>query len=186
MKAWRKLKPELPGPTPSEVPNNQTNDTIVVISTKEREAMNKMKATLADIGRLLEENVANQSKVKEDTKRISNEIQETFSGYLAKLTERAVTLKKKLSAESKARSDALLQQQETLQKQRESVESGLKDQNEMLTDAKLEGKKREIKMEAITNDLLGATYQEAKAIEVQELVFSHDDDSVSEVGIEYR
>ena len=90
-------------------------------------------------------------------------------------------MKRKLSAESKVQTDALQQQQDKLQKLRESVESGLKDQNVMIRDPKMDGKKREIKMEEIVNDVIGAMDQKAMSMKPREIVFSCDDNAVSEV-----
>lgn len=51
-----------------------------MLQAKEQMALTRMESALSDIDRLLDENAAKQSKVKEDTKRINNEIEQTFKG----------------------------------------------------------------------------------------------------------
>ena len=181
MKAWRKLKPDAASSTPSgAAPIQQIRH--IVISSKEQAAMQKMKETLSKINQLLEENTASQAKLTADAQRISSQIESTFSEYVAKLTERAAALQEQLRKESERETNSLKQQQETLQKLKESVESGLESQNAMLIDTKIDDKKREIKIEAITSKLLSVMDKDEMSMTASDLVFSTDDDAVSEVS----
>ena len=173
MTAWRKLKPEAP---PSDV---TTNKTFIVISAKEQDAMSKLQKAGSEVDRLLEENAAIQGKLTADTQRISSEIDSAFTDYMTRLTQRAEALKQKLNAESKEREDAVVQQQQYLTKLKESIASGLQQENEMLIDTKMDAKKREIKMESITNEVLNTMTN--LTISAPEIVFSRDDQSVLEV-----
>ena len=107
-----KTKPIIPSP------HSESADTISTKGYKLRE-----------IQQLIDENVTNEAKLKADTKRINDEIEATFSGYIELLTQRVVELKKRLSDESKQQSDALLQQRQQLQNIKESVANGLGDIN---------------------------------------------------------
>merc|ERR1719244_1246795 len=152
----------------------------IVITAKEQEAMDKMKTTLTQIDLLLEQNAMQKAKVTADTQRISNEIESVFGGYIAQLTERMVTLKKELTTESKKQTDALQQQYEQLNNVRDSIEDGIKEQNTMLTDTQIDAKKRQIQMEQITDSAVGAMDSETMKVEVNDIVFQHDDDRISE------
>ena len=181
MKAWRKLKPDAASSTPSgAAPIQQIRH--IVISSKEQAAMQKMKEALSKINQLLEQNTARQAKLTADAQRISSQIESTFSAYVAKLTERAMALQKQLRAESERETNSLKQQQEVLQKLRESVESGLESQNAMLIDTKIDDKKREIKIEGITSKLLSAMDEDGMSMKAPDLVFASDDKAVSEVS----
>ena len=73
------------------------------------------------------------------------------------------------------------QQQEKLQKMKQSVESGLESQNTMLIDTKIDDTKRESKIEEITSNLLSAIEENGVSTEAPDLVFLSDDDAVSKV-----
>lgn len=181
MKAWRKLKPDTASPTASTVaPIREIHH--IVISAKEQKSMRKMKETLSNIAQLLEQNTANQAKLTADMQRISGQIESTFSEYIAKVTERAMALQEQLRVESKKEIDALKQQQENLLKLQESVESGLESQNAMLMDKKIDDRKREFKIEEITNKMLSAIDKDVMSMVIPDLIFASDDDAFSEVG----
>lgn len=180
MKAWRKLNPDVASVSASNLaPAQQIRH--IVISTKEQEAMQKMKAALSNIAQLLEQNAADQAKLTATTQRISSQIESIFSNYVAKLTDRAMALQEQLRTESKKQGEALIQQQENLQKFKESIESELERQNAMLIDTKMDDKKREVKIEEITDKQLSAINDDVKTIKTADLVFATDDNVVSEV-----
>ena len=155
---------------------------IIVLSAKEGEAMDKLQTALTNIDEMMKQNVQNQSNLKEETQRITKEIEDTFSGYIAKITERAVTLKRKLSADSKTKTDELLKEEEAFKKLRESIQSGIESQSAMIRDTNFDRKKREIQMMEITNNVLGAMDQDTETLTVPNTVFSHDDDAVLKVN----
>ena len=175
--AWRKLKNES---TSSNIPSTQQ---IIVISTNEQEAMDKIQSALTDIDRLLKENANKQKTVNAATSRLSEEIEGTFSKYIAQMTERAMALKKKLTATSKSQIDALLQQQKKLQKMKETVMNGTEQQQSMIKDQKLDRKKRETKMQEITKNALNDMESVTAFEKIRDILFSHDDDAVSKVCI---
>ena len=180
MKAWRKLKPDAASLTTSGAASPRE---FIVISNKEEIAMQKMKEALSNVAQSLEQNAADQAKLTADTQRISNQIESTFSEYVAKLTERAMGLQEQLRTQSKQKTEALKQQQENLQKLKESVESGLESQNTMLIDAKMDRKKREMKIEEITSNVLSAMDDNSKEAKAPDMVFATDDNAVVEVCI---
>lgn len=180
MKAWKKLKPAV---ATAPVPNTAPAREIIVISTKEQEAMQKMKETLSNIEQALEQNAADQARLTADTQRLSSQIESTFSEYIAKLTERATALQEQLRVESKKETDALKQQQENLQKLKESAQNGLESQNAMLIDTKMDDKKREIKIAEITTKLLSTVNEDLMSNHAPNLVFASDDDAVYQVSV---
>ena len=180
MKAWRKLKPDAVPSSPS-ITDRISEIRHIVVSSNEQAAIQKMMGALSNIEQLLEHNLASQAKLTADTQRISSQIESTFGEYIAKLTERAMALQEQLRTRSRKQADALKQQQENLQKMRQSVESGLESQNTMLIDTKIDDTKRESKIEEITNNLLSAIEENGVSIEAPDLVFLSDDDAVSKV-----
>lgn len=177
MKAWRKLTA---GALPSGGSTVQKIQRIVV-STKEQEAMSKMESYLSNIDQILKQNAVRQAKVTENTQRVSDEIDETFNGYISQMTAKAEELKAKLNEESKQQNEMLLQQMQNLKKFRESVKSGLDSQSAMLIDTNLDQKKREIKIDEITSQTLGVVDEDTMKMNIPEIVFGRDDQSVSEV-----
>ena len=175
MTAWRKLKPNAP---PSNTAPHQTIRHIV-ISAKEQEAMSKLQKAGSDVDQLLESNAAIQAELTADSQRISGQIDSIFSEYITRLTQRAEELKIKLNTESKAKLDALSQQQEQLSKTKESVTSGLEQENALLLDTNVDSKKREIKIESITDDILSTMND--SPLKVSKLVLAKDNQSVFEV-----
>ena len=143
--------------------------------------MSKLESTLSEMDKLLEQNTSAQAKVSGDAQRISSEIEDRFSECISRLTQRAMALKGKLSADTKLQIDGLLQQQKKLDDLRKSVTEKLEEQNALTMQSDIDRKKREIKMEEITKRALDDIDDDVMTLNVPEIVFSLDDESVFEV-----
>merc|ERR1740123_2303936 len=139
-----------------------------------------MESALSEIDNLLEQNTSAQAKVSGDAQRISSEIEDRFSECISRLTQRAMALKGKLSADTKLQIDGLLQQQKKLDDLRKSFTEKLEEQNALTMQSDIDRKKREFKMEEITKRALDDIDDDVMTLNVPEIVFSLDDESVFE------
>lgn len=143
--------------------------------------MAKLKSFIPQIDEKLEANAAKQEKVKSESVRIGQELEDTFASYLTLVTDRLMVLKKNLEKQTQVQMDALLEQQSNLEKLRDTVEGGLEKQDGWIRGQEMERKERETKVDEIASAVLTEFEQHTKPLEIKDIVYTRDDDAVSEV-----
>lgn len=126
-----------------------------------------MEGSLSEINKLIETNVSKQERVKAESIRVGQEMEDTFAIYVTSLTDRLMALKKKLAEESQVQIDLLLEERGKLQKLKASVESGLQQQKGWMKGQEMERKERESNVEKITSTVLDDFEQQSKPVEIQ-------------------
>ena len=87
-----------------------------------------------------------------------------YIGYLTMVTDRLVALKRKLAEQTKLQVDALLKEQDRLEKLKEAVEGGLEKQNGWIMGQEMERKERETNVEEVTSTVLDNFEQQIKPL----------------------
>lgn len=116
--------------------------------------MKEMEQKLEAIGSAIKENLNDENKLKDNTKKLLEEIDRVFAIFQYNLKLRKESLKKSLSDQSETDGTAIKERLEKLQKHQQKIKSSIHRFSEFLVDDKLEPSKRETKIQDLCNEAL--------------------------------
>merc|ERR1719295_1558169 len=154
----------------------QIHRVVCVITSKEQESINKIESQRDAVDAALKSIELKHVERVKMQKASKSEIDSFFESVKKQLDERHQKLKEEFQEKVDAQSLALLQ----LRGHQESIGETLNKLNAMVLDPKIESKKRENDIVEITAKLMGSMDLEAMTRNLEQIVFSGDEEAVSQ------
>ena len=177
----RKLQYKYSNYKSSDASQINLNQIYVVMSNKESEAMKLLQDKLIEIDIALQKNNEMTTQSLTNRTNIEENIKSAISKVIKKIKEKEKLLFAMLNEKSNEQLNALKHQRNILEEYKVSMQTAQAEQNSLVLDPTIDAKKRETKIETITNDALAAVNDDIK-IKSRHHVFEMDEDVVNEVN----